>query len=104
MRLLVAIGFWVVPIILVVLFGDDMVALLSLSLWIAYAIWNVKCGRKWYGVFLLLVPIYHFVLVANMFWAWAGQLTGDKGVPKSLTWFDTADEQRRALTEGGQHE
>ena len=39
---------------------------------ISYATWNVREGRKWYGLFLLFVPFYGPYLIAKMFWSWAG--------------------------------
>jgi hypothetical protein len=42
------------------------------ALMILYATWNVRQGRKWYGVFLLFVPVYSGWLVGKMFWSWAG--------------------------------
>ena len=42
---------------------------------ISYAAWNVREGRKWYGVFLLFVPLYGPYLVGKMFWSWAGSWT-----------------------------
>ena len=42
---------------------------------ISYATWNVREGRKWYGVFLLFVPLYGPYLIGKMFWSWAGSWT-----------------------------
>jgi hypothetical protein len=54
---------------------DFFVGVEYTALGILYATWNIGQGRKWYGVFLLLVPLYSTLLIGKMFWSWAGSWT-----------------------------
>jgi hypothetical protein len=75
MRLALAILCWIVHISAAawtLYHGSLLVFPLSVALGILYAVWNVRQGRKWYGVFLLLVPLYGWWLTGKMYWSWAG--------------------------------